>query len=189
MPYREELEAAYAQIAALEAKIATLQLEIMHEFTEKEFTELAQKLMEEQSKEQRKAAALQESLQEQGQRLTEEQRRAIELEVSLREQGDELTEARRQIQQHKKMLAELQRRFNSAPPNSLEMAPRMPSLIEHNRNVKSTPFRGAPAGVLCPECLNVGEQVEMLLGSEQLTLLGYGDVRCPKCLCTGWKKL
>jgi predicted nucleic acid-binding Zn-ribbon protein len=186
MPYREELEAAYAQIAALEVKIATLQLEITHEFTEKEFTELAQKLMEEQSKEQRKAAALQESLQEQGQRLTEEQRRAIELEVSLREQGDELAEARQQIQQHEKTLAELHRRVRNTSTPSSE---RLPSLFEYNRNIKSSSIQGIAANVLCPECLNFGEQVEMLLNTERLPSPNHSEARCPRCLFSGWKKL
>jgi hypothetical protein len=64
------------------------------------------------------------------------------------------------------------------------------SLTEHNRRLPPSPryTKARSAGVLCPTCLEQGQEVELREGANQWKEYGYGDAHCPVCLFDGWKK-
>jgi len=67
----------------------------------------------------------------------------------------------------------------------------MPSLFEFNRN--QTPLGGRNASVLCPFCLETGQQVEMKRERsplhQDLEQDQVQQVYCPRCAYVGWMRI
>ncbi len=172
MSYRDDLAAAHARIAALEAQLRSAG-DPTGQAASAELAELR-----------RENQRLLDDNQRLRTLLASDQLRLKELE-QLRDERDRLVERVRVLQSRREAPAPTP----ASPTRSVApIAPgKRPTVWEHNRTQPAV-RRGEPAGVWCPACRAAGEDVELMrrLGRFMKASAAnlFESVACPRCLFT-----
>jgi hypothetical protein len=164
--YRDDLTAAHARIATLEAELAAAGgRRSERDNLREERDEPSNRHKELHERSQQELADLRARLVRLGEGEQRAQRELADLRAHPARLRDEHQGAQRE-------LAELQRLAGRAPP---EMA----TSVEHNRARRRSPAVAVPAGVVCPRSLALGERVE--LGFVAGPSDGLREARGPRC--------
>lgn len=167
MAYRDDLEAALARVAALEAELRA------GGGSDAEAAAVAEL--------RRDNAALRAELERAATRIADQAAAFDEL-TKLRAERDRLVERVRVLQTARDAAA------HAPPPVPAPPRPaKRPTVWEHNRALPPI-GRGEPAGVWCPVCRAAGVEVELVKKLGRFVGHGgdadYDSVACPRCLFT-----
>jgi hypothetical protein len=175
--YRDDLHAAHARIAALEAQLATRD----------DATEAARDEREAKWRAEREALhADREVLHDKLSELRKEHNLALSSVKQLQSERDRLLERVRVLQTARAASPPAQ----SEQPQKIVPQPqagRWPSVWDHNRRFRAFEA-GTPANVACPQCRLAGTEVQMVRGiAHEVKTIGdpafeHANVTCPRCL-------